>query len=539
MEATKLLLSKFIMDNLFRCIISTPKSYNIYGEKSGPGGELEIQRKGRIAAAAVTAAEEAAESAAESAAAEEGGGGGTTVLRVMSTMQHSVSINLEILSDTLRHMASSLPYNKTARWLHGMDSHIRASKAESLNWAISMVRLGSQEDLSKHLVDDMYHAHINIPTTLSTIGLSRIQYLRYCFLTKPEAIVSSEADIMHMLLFAPQGMGLLSRDEDIQATQNFPIECEMSDYRNETGTGRIEKVSINMFLQTRWLTKKSMNKFLQWQKMSLKSMNDGGSGDGSGRNGGSGGSRAGSKAKSKQVQMRNKSWGDLSSKKNDVGFKNNEKGGGGRGSQGGGGRGEDGIQDLYLDTVANVPLPQFLAGQDALVIDASQEMMGQGLYQGDSGNNSSSGKIALREVIRSMHALSEKPLMALNEILIYIRKQQNLPLSQRDWDKAKRYELAHEYLTVGDVSGSGSGGGGSNGGGGGGRGSLLQDSNEFINIMCEFLVSGNVLFFFLSNLVCFVRFFIVLTSFIFLFINFDTCLFFFFFLFLSLDLRKI
>ena len=83
----------------------------------------------------------------------------------MSTMQHSVSINLEILSDTLRHMASSLPYNKTARWLHGMDSHIRASKAESLNWAISMVRLGSQEDLSKHLVDDMYHAHINIPTT--------------------------------------------------------------------------------------------------------------------------------------------------------------------------------------------------------------------------------------------------------------------------------------------------------------------------------------------------------------------------------------
>ena len=44
-------------------------------------------------------------------------------------------------------------------------------------------------------------------------------------------------------------------------------------------------------------------------------------------------------------------------------------------------------------------------------------------------------------------------------------------------------------------------------------------------------------FFSLSNLLCFVRFFIVLTSFIFLFINFDTCLFFFFFLFLSLDLR--
>jgi len=46
---------------------------------------------------------------------------------------------------------------------------------------------------------------------------------------------------MHQLLFAPQGMGLLARKEDVEACQMFPLQCEMSDYRNLTGTGRIEK----------------------------------------------------------------------------------------------------------------------------------------------------------------------------------------------------------------------------------------------------------------------------------------------------------
>jgi hypothetical protein len=171
--------------------------------------------------------------------------------------------------------------------------------------------------------------------------------------------------------------------------------------------------------------------------------------------------------------MRIRSWGDLASSTTS----GTDGGGGGKGE----GTEDDGIQDLYMDTISHVPLPQFLSRQDATVIDASEEMVGQGLSHGagDRGGGGGGGKLALREVIRSMHSISEKPMVALSEIIEYIRKQQDLPLIQRDWDKAKRYELAHDFLTTG---GSGGGSGGS-----GGRGSLLQDPDEFTNLMCDYL----------------------------------------------------
>ena len=102
-------------------------------------------------------------------------------------------------------MSSTLSYNSKARWLHSLENHVQNYKTESITWATSMIRLGGLYELPRLLVDDMYRAHIDNPITICTIGLSRIQYLRYCFYMKPDALVSSKSDIMHQLLFAPQG----------------------------------------------------------------------------------------------------------------------------------------------------------------------------------------------------------------------------------------------------------------------------------------------------------------------------------------------
>ena len=59
-----------------------------------------------------------------------------------------VSINLEILSDTLRHLASTLKYNPNAKWLNSLDEHVSSNQSESISWAASMIRLGSGMDLS-------------------------------------------------------------------------------------------------------------------------------------------------------------------------------------------------------------------------------------------------------------------------------------------------------------------------------------------------------------------------------------------------------
>ena len=519
LNATKLMISKFIMDNLYFPILTSPRLHGITGEKDGPSNraaallkEMGLKNKKNNnnnnnnttsdsrGTTKKTEEKNKKKNAANNKTKSTGNAGSTAVeesIDVSSTnLLHTVSINLEILGDTLRHMASTLPYNTKARWLHSLQNHVFNAHMDSLQWATTMIRMGGFYDLPSQLVDDMYRAHIQAPTTLCTIGLSRIQYMRYCFFMKPDSLISSKHDIMKQLLFAPQGMGLLSQKQDRDSAANFPTECEMSDHRNSTGNGRIEKVSINMLLQTRFLTNKSANHFLQWRNMSKKSNSKSKFNSNSNND-----PNSDETDKRQEVQMRSKKWGDHtnSSKERHLHNQNENQ----KNNSSSSIENKDGnILELYLDAAASVPLPSFLSSPDASLVDTAKQAIGQteeemtesanftesGLSNGGATPTvqlDQAGKIALREVIRSMDNIPDKPLNALQEILSYIRKQQGLPLGQRDWSKAKRYQLAYEYLTVGGSSGNGG---------------IMNDENGFINILCEYLrniesrsVAGNEL----------------------------------------------
>ena len=215
---------------------------------------------------------------------------------------------------------------------------------------------------------------------------------------------------------------------------------------------QLSQVTINMKLQKRFLTKKSIGVYLQWQKMSNKKNGGDNSTDGK---------------KSTEVQMRSKQWGDIGSTTGTAGTLSTTGTGGTSASNGE----EEGILELYLDSTSHVPLPLFLSAPDAAVIDTAKQM----ISDQDSRSQSNNGKIALREVIRSMDVLPDKLSQALPAILQFIRKQQGLPLGLRDWDKAQRYQAAYEFLTVG------------RGGIKGGKGGLMDDNDEFISLVCEYL----------------------------------------------------
>ena len=471
LDASKLMVSKFVMDNLYLPILTSPKMHGIIGEKDY-SNKSSSKKKKKSNPNQNQNNTEKTKDFSNNGQVNGSSASSASLSSSSSTSQlHTVSINLEILGDTLRHMSSTLSYNSKARWLHSLENHVQNYKTESITWATSMIRLGGLYELPRLLVDDMYRAHIDNPITICTIGLSRIQYLRYCFYMKPDALVSSKSDIMHQLLFAPQGMGLLSKSDDIRAAANFPTECEMSDHRNATGTGRVEKVSINMSLQTRYLTNKSSSSFLQWRRMSSKSMK------GKNKN-----EEVDESKKTQEVQMRQKKWGDLS-KNGGTGTSNNKKNNGSSHEQHSDHDttdDNDSILELYLDAAASVPLPAFLSSPDAALVDTAKQMVGQTegeiLEQGNQSEGSilEAGKLALREVIRSMDSIPDKPLQALQAILSYIRKQQGLPLGLRDWSKAKRYQLAYEFLILGSGSG---------------RGGMMNDADAFVNLMCEYLIN--------------------------------------------------
>jgi hypothetical protein len=433
LNLTKLIISKFVMDHLYAPIITDPKKYGIVSETE----LMEMNQKNKKGSSSSIKTDDVDIKKRKAP--------NSSSIRIGEKKDDSSSllnINLEILSDTLRHMSSNLEYNQNARWLHSLDNHAKGSKLETIAWATSMIKLGADvPDLTTMLVDDMYRAHVDSPYALISVGLERIQYLRYCFHKKYESLISSKRDIMYQLLFAPQGMGFLSREEDIKAANLFPLQCEMSDYRNLTGTGRIEKVTINMMLQKRFLTKKSIKSFLQWNNNKDTTIEE----------------------KTQEVQMRSKKWGDIYTKNSHhlkiaAATTNGEKNA----------NNNDGILDLFLDSTSKVPLPMFLSSPDAKVIDTARQM----IDDDNKDDNEKDGKIALREVIRSMDSLPDKVSSALPSILNFIKKQQGLPLGLRDWDKAKRYQLAYEFLTTG-----------SNNGG------MMNNYDEFINLMCEYLMN--------------------------------------------------
>ena len=123
LNATKLILSKLVMDHLYAPIITDPKKHGIVGEKVL--NELKSKK---------------AQSGTNKKKDLEEQNGQTT--------PPFVSINLEILSDTLRHLASTLKYNSNAKWLNSLDEHVLSNQSESISWAASMIRLGSGMDLS-------------------------------------------------------------------------------------------------------------------------------------------------------------------------------------------------------------------------------------------------------------------------------------------------------------------------------------------------------------------------------------------------------
>ena len=82
---------------------------------------------------------------------------------------------------------------------------------------------------------------------------------------RPDALISSSQDVMHLLMHAPCGIGLLSTEDYRKAAKKFPGEGYLSDERSSVGTGQDERVSLNLKLQIRFITKRSIAPYVHLQ----------------------------------------------------------------------------------------------------------------------------------------------------------------------------------------------------------------------------------------------------------------------------------
>ena len=503
-DATKLLISKFVMDNLFVPILTNPRAYGIVNPgKSDFSNNKSGGNSGNGDGGDVLEDDEDKSKKARKKKKKKKKRGKKSRMSKVST-DYLVSANLEILSDTLRHMASVLEFNSKARWLQLLTERARMSRTDSMTWAKSLVRLGGVYDIDTLLVNDMYLAHIQRSDVICSVGLSRVKYLRYCFAARPDALMSSPQDVMHRLMYAPWGIGLLSLPDYLKAAHSFPKECYLSDKRNDVGAGKLERVSLNLRLQIRFLTKRSIAPFLQLQDL-VDSHEKGNNHERTGEVGasagtgahamGNGGLGGGGKDPSatfaSTAEYNNRKWGDRDEDDDDDDFGHPGAASSKRGSaiSSENRSAPVSIQNLYLDTTSGVPLPLFLSSSDSMPVDTTSDMgyLVPSLEEGGTASESyEDGRIAFREVIRSMDSLPNSVDKVVSAILNFIHKHQNLPLEVRDWSKATRFQLAYEFITN---TGGGNSGGKSNTNAnvGGSGGTLMQSNNQLVDLLCEFL----------------------------------------------------
>eukprot|EP00946_MAST-07B_sp_MAST-7B-sp1_P002604 g2604.t1 len=503
LDATKLLISKFVMDNLFVPIIINPRAHGIINEDT-----KSVSSSGASSAHGKKASSDSGQMKKMKQKTNEKNNGQTKQIKGQHVSTgYLVAANLEILSDTLRHMASVLDFNHKARWLQQLTESVRMSRIDSINWARSIINLGGQYDIDSMLVNDMYLAHIQPPEVVCAVGLSRIKYMRYCFSERPDVLMSSSNDAMHHLMFAPLGIGLINSTECLKAAQKFPRECYSADDKHEVGNGRPERVSLNLRLQTRFLTKKSCAPYIQLQLLvdSHKDISRNGSTYADGLTMGKGKMLSQNGFASKTMTEQNEKipraepsrrWGDRIAEDEESMYSGGQTAALSTSTGDSNTSGTVSIGDLYIDVASGVPLPSFLSSSDSVPVDASSEVDNLMPFL-DGGDQESElyedGRIAFREVIRSMDSLPNSVEEVVPAILEYIQKQQNLPLEIRDWTKATRFQLAFEFITN---KNSGSGHKGSavktgtqrSGTEGSGAGAMLMQSvNQLMNLLCEFL----------------------------------------------------
>ena len=328
-------------------------------------------------------------------------------------MTPEMSKNLKLVKITLTHLASHMPYDDDVPWIKPLSTEVEYNYRTARIWSTNILS-GRTINMSADLVIDLYREHLRPPeSSFDTVGLNILKYARYTLNKCVKVITHGKDDPMYKYILGLNG--LTYEKEDEQAAMNFVAECNYSDDK-EIGLALPEQHAINLRFHTRLMTTsgvealqvptdRSTTKCFERVEATqadglITEVND---------------------ADSVEDILRSNIDANETSTEKSVERKKN-------------------VMTLYVDLRNGVPLPSYLATQDA--VELSQGKLSNSKLLSDQQR-------AVREVIRTAENLSDvsdDPEKLRRALMRKIREQQMKDPDSRNWDMQTTLRVAYDHL---------------------------------------------------------------------------------------------